>query len=94
MSAAASAMRSLSETLDLRDQASEVAEPLVTLVTEYLSAQHDPVSGCTMAALASELSRANGPVRHTFTAQVSALFERIARKFFPARRTTDAPKQL
>jgi TetR/AcrR family transcriptional repressor of nem operon len=58
--AAASVERSLAETLDLVEQASEAAEPLVTLVTEYLSAQHrdDPASGCTMAALASEISRA------------------------------------
>jgi TetR/AcrR family transcriptional regulator, transcriptional repressor for nem operon len=87
--AAASVERSLSETLDLVEQAGEAAEPLVTLVTEYLSAQHrdDPARGCTMAALASEISRANGPVRHTFTAQISALVERIAGKFFPAQRS-------
>jgi TetR/AcrR family transcriptional repressor of nem operon len=86
--AAASVERSLSETLDLVEQASEVGDPLVTLVTEYLSAQHrdDPAGGCTMAALASEISRANGPVRHSFTAQVRTLVERIAGKFFPAQR--------
>ena len=85
---AASVERSLSETLDLVEQAGEAAEPLVALVAEYLSTQHrdDPASGCTMVALASEISRASEPVRHTFSAQVRALVERIGGTFFPGLR--------
>jgi TetR/AcrR family transcriptional repressor of nem operon len=86
--AAASVGRALAETLDLADQAGDTAEPLAALVTQYLSAQHrdDPATGCTIAALASEISRACGPVRHTFTSQVRSLVERIAGKVLPAQR--------
>jgi TetR/AcrR family transcriptional regulator, transcriptional repressor for nem operon len=94
--AAASVERSLAETLDLVERASEAAEPLATLVTEYLSEQHrdDPAGGCTMAALAAEISRANGPVRHTFTAQVRGLVERITVKFFPAQRSNERAQAI
>jgi TetR/AcrR family transcriptional regulator, transcriptional repressor for nem operon len=87
--AAASVERALAETLSLADQAGEAAEPLAAFVAGYLSAEHrdDPAQGCTMAALASEISRAGGPVRHTFTAQVRTLLDRIAGTFFPTRRT-------
>jgi TetR/AcrR family transcriptional repressor of nem operon len=39
-----------------------------------------------MAALAPEIARASGPVRHTFTTQVRALVDRVAGKCLPARR--------
>jgi len=38
-------------------------------------------------ALASEIARAEGPVRRTFTAQVRSLIERVAGTLSPAVRT-------
>jgi TetR/AcrR family transcriptional repressor of nem operon len=88
--AAASVERALEETLELADQASETSEPLGAFVTEYLSAEHrdDAAHGCTMSALASEIARAEDPVRHTFTTGVRTLLERVADKFFSAQQTT------
>jgi TetR/AcrR family transcriptional repressor of nem operon len=87
--AAASVERALTETLDLVEQASETAAPLTAFVTAYLSAGHrdDLATGCTMVALASEIARAEGPVRRTFTAQVRSLIERAADTLLPAVRT-------
>lgn len=87
--AAASVERALAETFDLADQAGETADPLAAFVTAYLSAGHrdDPANGCTMAALASEIARVEGPVRRTFTAQIRSLIERVAGTFVPALQT-------
>lgn len=87
--AAASVERALEEMLTLVDDASETDDPLAAFVARYLSAHHrdNPADGCAMAALAPEIARGSGPVRHTFTTQVRALIERVAGTLLPARRS-------
>jgi TetR/AcrR family transcriptional repressor of nem operon len=94
--ASASVERALEETLELADQSGRAAEPLAAFAATYLSAEHrdDASHGCTMAALASEIARTNGPVRHTFTVGVRALLERVAATFFPAREPTARAEAL
>ena len=65
-------------------------ENVETYVREYLSAEHreNPGSGCTVAAIGSEMPRQSNAVRSVFTNAVKRRMARIA-KLLPKRRGRD-----
>lgn len=74
--------RGLSETVDDLLQRAEGAPPgqgLNAVIDRYLSAAHrdDPADGCVLPALAGEVRREPGAVRHAFTEEIKRYFDRL-----------------
>ena len=66
------------------------AATLEDYIARYLSADHREFrgDGCVMAALACEIPRHTGPIRHSFTGAVRAAMKRIA-GLLPGRRSSE-----
>jgi TetR/AcrR family transcriptional regulator, transcriptional repressor for nem operon len=60
--------------------------PLSAITDGYLTARHrdDPGGGCLLAALASDVSRRSGGVRHAVTDYLNAAFD-LLQRFTPGR---------